>query len=153
VLLKAVVGQGYRVPLAWYPTIYRLMVTKGYVSPLDAQIVFQEAEILNSFQAYNQGFSMHEIRKDSVADTPLSAATIMLLYSADGWGDVITSYRPLYTNINILVTLVMEALLPPKRRLLQKPHSITSQKTPFFNLPRFLFRITRVLDFVHRHEF
>jgi hypothetical protein len=53
------------------------MVTKRYVPPLDAQTVFQEAEILNSFQAYNQGVSMHGIKNGRVADTPLSAATIM----------------------------------------------------------------------------
>jgi hypothetical protein len=32
---------------------------------------------------------------------------------------------------SILVTLMKEALLPPKRRLLQEPHSVTSQKMPF----------------------
>jgi hypothetical protein len=32
----------------------------------------------------------------------------------------------------ILVTLMKEALSPPKRRFLQKPHRITSQETPFF---------------------
>jgi hypothetical protein len=31
----------------------------------------------------------------------------------------------------ILVTLMMEA---PKRRFLQKPHGVTSQKTPFFEV-------------------
>jgi hypothetical protein len=33
----------------------------------------------------------------------------------------------------ILVTLKKEALSPPKRRCLQQPHDITSQKTPFFS--------------------
>jgi hypothetical protein len=32
----------------------------------------------------------------------------------------------------ILDNLMMEALLSPKRRLLQEPHGVTSQKTPFF---------------------
>jgi hypothetical protein len=32
----------------------------------------------------------------------------------------------------ILVTLMKEALSSPKRRFLQEPHSVTSQKTPFF---------------------
>jgi hypothetical protein len=32
----------------------------------------------------------------------------------------------------ILVTLIMEVLRSPKRRLLQEPHSTTSQKTAFF---------------------
>jgi hypothetical protein len=32
----------------------------------------------------------------------------------------------------ILVTLMMEGLVPPKRRFLQEPHGVTSQKTPFF---------------------
>jgi hypothetical protein len=32
----------------------------------------------------------------------------------------------------ILVTLMMEALSSPKRRFLQEPHGVTSQKTPFF---------------------
>jgi hypothetical protein len=32
----------------------------------------------------------------------------------------------------ILVTLMKEALVPPKRRFLQEPHGVTSQKTPFF---------------------
>jgi hypothetical protein len=33
----------------------------------------------------------------------------------------------------ILVTLIMEWYVPPKRRFLQEPHGVTSQKTPFFN--------------------
>jgi hypothetical protein len=33
----------------------------------------------------------------------------------------------------ILVTLMKEALSSPKRRLLQEPHYVTSQKTPFFS--------------------
>jgi hypothetical protein len=33
----------------------------------------------------------------------------------------------------ILLTLVMEAVFPPKRRFLQEPYGVTSQKTPFFN--------------------
>jgi hypothetical protein len=32
----------------------------------------------------------------------------------------------------ILVTLMKEALSSPKRRFLQEPHGVTSQKTPFF---------------------
>jgi hypothetical protein len=32
----------------------------------------------------------------------------------------------------ILATLMMEAPSPPKRRLLQEPHGVTSQKTAFF---------------------
>jgi hypothetical protein len=32
----------------------------------------------------------------------------------------------------ILVTLMKEAQVPPKRRFLQEPHGVTSQKTPFF---------------------
>jgi hypothetical protein len=32
----------------------------------------------------------------------------------------------------ILVTLMMEALSSLKRRFLQEPHDVTSQKTPFF---------------------
>jgi hypothetical protein len=32
----------------------------------------------------------------------------------------------------ILVTLVMEAYVPPKNRFLQEPHCITSQKMVFF---------------------
>jgi hypothetical protein len=32
----------------------------------------------------------------------------------------------------ILVTLMMESYVPPKRRFLQEPHGITSRKTPFF---------------------
>jgi hypothetical protein len=36
-----------------------------------------------------------------------------------------------------LVTMMMEALRPPKHRLLQEPHGATSQKTPFF----FFFRL------------
>jgi hypothetical protein len=32
----------------------------------------------------------------------------------------------------ILVTLMIEALSYPKCRLLQKPHGVTSQKTPFY---------------------
>jgi hypothetical protein len=32
----------------------------------------------------------------------------------------------------ILVTLMKEALGPLKRRFLQEPHGVTSQKTPFF---------------------
>jgi hypothetical protein len=32
----------------------------------------------------------------------------------------------------ILVTLMMEAQVPPKRRFLQEPHGVTSQKAPFF---------------------
>jgi hypothetical protein len=32
----------------------------------------------------------------------------------------------------ILFTLMMEALVPPKRRFLQEPHGVTSQKTAFF---------------------
>jgi hypothetical protein len=34
----------------------------------------------------------------------------------------------------ILVALMKEALVPPKRRFLQEPHGVASQKTPFFNL-------------------
>jgi hypothetical protein len=33
----------------------------------------------------------------------------------------------------ILVTLMKEALSSPKRRFLQEPHGVTSQKTPLFN--------------------
>jgi hypothetical protein len=33
----------------------------------------------------------------------------------------------------ILVILMMEALSSPKRRFLQEPHGVTSQKTPLFN--------------------
>jgi hypothetical protein len=32
----------------------------------------------------------------------------------------------------IFVTLMKEALSSPKRRFLQEPHGVTSQKTPFF---------------------
>jgi hypothetical protein len=32
----------------------------------------------------------------------------------------------------ILVTLMKEAQVPPKRRFLQEAHGVTSQKTPFF---------------------
>jgi hypothetical protein len=32
----------------------------------------------------------------------------------------------------ILVTLLKERQVPPKRRFLQEPHDVTSQKTPFF---------------------
>jgi hypothetical protein len=32
----------------------------------------------------------------------------------------------------ILVTLMMEVLVPPERRFLQEPHGVTFQKTPFF---------------------
>jgi hypothetical protein len=32
----------------------------------------------------------------------------------------------------IVVTLMMEAVFLPKRRFLQEPHGVTSQKTPFF---------------------
>jgi hypothetical protein len=32
----------------------------------------------------------------------------------------------------ILVTLMMEVIIPPKHRFLQEPHGITSQKTKFF---------------------
>jgi hypothetical protein len=32
----------------------------------------------------------------------------------------------------ILVTLMMEATVPPKRRFLQEPHGVTSHKTAFF---------------------
>jgi hypothetical protein len=31
-----------------------------------------------------------------------------------------------------IVTLMKEAQVPPKRRFLQEPHGVTSQKTPFF---------------------
>jgi hypothetical protein len=34
----------------------------------------------------------------------------------------------------ILVTLMREALVPPKRQFLQEPHGVTSQKTPFFKV-------------------
>jgi hypothetical protein len=34
----------------------------------------------------------------------------------------------------ILVTLIKEALSPAKRQFLQEPHSVTSQKTPFFKV-------------------
>jgi hypothetical protein len=36
------------------------------------------------------------------------------------------------TSSLILVTLMMEALSPPKRQFLLEPHGVTSQKTPFF---------------------
>jgi hypothetical protein len=39
----------------------------------------------------------------------------------------------------ILVTLMKEALVPPKRRFLQEEHGVTSQKTPFFKLRSVLF--------------
>jgi hypothetical protein len=32
----------------------------------------------------------------------------------------------------ILDTLIKEAQVPPKRRFLQEPHGVTTQKTPFF---------------------
>jgi hypothetical protein len=35
-------------------------------------------------------------------------------------------------SLPILVTLMKEALSSPKHRLLQEPHGVTSQKTPFF---------------------
>jgi hypothetical protein len=31
------------------------------------------------------------------------------------------------------VTLMKERQVPPKRRFLQEPHGVTTQKTPFFN--------------------
>jgi hypothetical protein len=34
----------------------------------------------------------------------------------------------------ILVTLMKEALSSPKRRFLQEPHGVTSQKSLFFNI-------------------
>jgi hypothetical protein len=34
----------------------------------------------------------------------------------------------------IFVTLMKEAQVPPKRRFLQEPHGVTTQKTPFFNV-------------------
>jgi hypothetical protein len=36
----------------------------------------------------------------------------------------------------IIVTLMIEGLLFPKRRFLQEPHGVTSQKTAFLILPR-----------------
>jgi hypothetical protein len=33
----------------------------------------------------------------------------------------------------IFVTLMKERQVPPKRRFLQEPHGVTTQKTPFFN--------------------
>jgi hypothetical protein len=49
----------------------------------------------------------------------------------------IRSVRWLLVTVNvpcspILVTLMMEALSPPKRRQLQEPHGVTSQKMAFF---------------------
>jgi hypothetical protein len=38
----------------------------------------------------------------------------------------------------IPVTLMMQALCSLKRRFLQEPHCVTSQKTPFFNILRWL---------------
>jgi hypothetical protein len=35
-------------------------------------------------------------------------------------------------SLPILVTLMMERYVPPKRRLLQEPHGATSQKVQFF---------------------
>jgi hypothetical protein len=52
-------------------------------------------------------------------------------------GELGTTLAALFTanvvpSSPILVTLMMEALSPAKRRLLQEPQGITSQKTPFF---------------------
>jgi hypothetical protein len=44
-----------------------------------------------------------------------------------------------------LVSLMMEALVPPNRRFIQEPHGITSQKTPFFTVIHFLVCRTRDL--------
>jgi hypothetical protein len=39
----------------------------------------------------------------------------------------------IFSSSPILVTLMMEALLSPKRQFLQGPYGVTSQKTAFFN--------------------
>jgi hypothetical protein len=36
----------------------------------------------------------------------------------------------------ILVTLIMETPIPPKRLFLQEPHGVTSQKASFSTIPR-----------------
>jgi hypothetical protein len=45
-------------------------------------------------------------------------------------GELGTTANVVYIS-PILVTLMMEALVPPKRRFLQEPHGVTSQKTSF----------------------
>jgi hypothetical protein len=42
------------------------------------------------------------------------------------------SFISVVPSSSILVTLMKEALSSPKRRLLQEPHGVTSQKVPFF---------------------
>jgi hypothetical protein len=52
----------------------------------------------------------------------------------------VTSLRRLLVTANvvpsspILFTLMMPGYVPPKRRYLQEPHGVTSQKTPFFTV-------------------
>jgi hypothetical protein len=62
---------------------------------------------------------------------------------------------PILASSPILVTLMKEALCPPKRRFLQEPHGVTYQKAPFFrvtavktsNLTKFVFhRREKILD-------
>jgi hypothetical protein len=50
----------------------------------------------------------------------------------------------------ILVNLMKEALSSPKRRFLQAPHGVTSQKTPFLHYIHFgMWDITPKVDFSH----
>jgi hypothetical protein len=49
-----------------------------------------------------------------------------------GIGELVTA--SIVTSSPILVTLMKEAPVPPKRRFLQEPHGITSQKTPFLTV-------------------
>jgi hypothetical protein len=70
----------------------------------------------------------------------LSAPTIRGTRTGElGTTLAVTSYRRRFlvtANVvpssPVLVVLMMEAQVPLKRRFLQQPHGVTSQKTPFF---------------------
>jgi hypothetical protein len=60
-----------------------------------------------------------------------------------------TSFIRVVPSSQICVTLMMGRYVLPKRRFLQEPHGVTSQKTPFFNSNGF-FRLNLLVMFTLR---
>jgi hypothetical protein len=74
------------------------------------------------------------VRTD-VSEEPSASSIRVTRIGELGTTLAVTSNRR--TFVACVVTLMKEALGSPKRRFLQEPHGITSQKTPFFKLNMF----------------
>jgi hypothetical protein len=71
------------------------------------------------------------VRKDDSEEPSASFIRVTRIGELGTTLAVTSNRRKQQRNAN-LVTLMMEVLSSPKRRLLQQPHGLTSQKTTFF---------------------